>query len=143
MCPYLAANVIEPRRPTAATACVSIAVFASPSRPKQNRESETMKKNNTPRRSSTKTRRFRKQTIRCHARDLEKPMLENFINELACLSPCAVLLFHGLLNGKSAKEIAATMGNRNTESEIRAAISEAAQECPIIADVYDANGHLL
>lgn len=64
-----------------------------------------------------------------------------FIEELAAMPKDALLVFQGLLNGRTLDEIAAVVCE--TRLETRAIIDKAVREHPLVADVYGANGFLL
>jgi len=55
------------------------------------------------------------------------------------MPPTVVLIFHGLLNRMTLDEIAAAL--HTTRREARAIIAKASREHPMLADVYEANGH--
>ena len=97
----------------------------------------------TPRRRSADTpRRGRRTTERDQPYSQEtQEALEAFIGELAVMPPPVVLIFHGLLNGRSLDEIAATL--HTTQSQALALIDKARREHPMVADAYGANGHAL
>lgn len=88
----------------------------------------------TPRRRSADTpRRGRRTTERDQPYSQEtQEALEAFIGELAVMPPPVVLIFHGLLNGRSLDEIAATL--HTTQSQALALIDKARREHPMVAD---------